>query len=130
MSSWPPAVLLGTPQDVMRQIFRGMLRACGVRNAELRSSCEDVLAVLQDKSRRWDILILDGSFQEIPKALRAIKEEAGTQLRVVLVFSALTREEILAAKDAGADDFMVYPVSQAVLESRLRKLMEPAMTAR
>lgn len=130
MGMWPPAVLLGARQDVMRQIFRGMLRACGIRSMELRGSCEETVAVLQGRTRKWDILILDGSLEGAPEALRAAKEEAGPQLKAILIFSAPTREDILAAKSAGADDLMIYPVSQAVLEGRLRKLSEVAMTAR
>lgn len=124
MNAWPPAVLLALGQDVMRQIFRGMLRSCGVRSVELRSSCEDALALLRDPAKGWDVLLLDAGLPGALEALRAAKEKIHPHLKVVLVFSAATREEIVEAKAAGADDLMIYPVSQAVLENRLRKLMD------
>lgn len=130
MNAWPPAVLLAMGQDVMRQIFRGLLRGCGVRSMELRSSCEDALAVLQDPARRWDVLLLDAGLPGVLETLRAAKENIGPHLKAVLVFSSLAREEIAEAKAAGVDDLMIYPVSQAVLEGRLRKLMDMEVVRR
>ena len=130
MNAWPPAVLLTMGQDVMRQIFRGMLRGCGVRSVEIRPSCEDALALLQDPSRRWDVLVLDGGLPGALETLRAAKEKTGPHLKVILVFSSPTRKEIVEAKAAGVDDLMIYPVSEAVLEGRLRKLMDMEIVRR
>ena len=129
MNRWPPNVLFAAYNDFMRQVSRGMLRRCGVNEVVHRLSCEEVFAAARRRDdKKYQILILDGA---LPNALEAIKEPGEglwPELKIILIFSGPTREEVLNAINAGAHDILTYPFTEEVLEKRLHKLTSTVKT--
>ncbi len=129
MNRWPPNVLFAAYNDFMRQVIRDMLRRCGVNEVVHRLSCEEVFAAARRRDdKKYQILILDGA---LPNALEAIKEPGEglwPELKIILIFSGPTREEVLNAINAGAHDILTYPFTEEVLETRLHKLTSTAKT--
>jgi CheY-like chemotaxis protein len=122
MHGWPPAILLCAKQDILRQAFRNMLRKCGVEDLELSSSSAEAFEEISRGLKRWQVLILDRELAGALETVQKIRDRFGPHLKVVLISSSPTREEVLEAIQAGANDFLTYPVSQATVEEKLRRL--------
>ena len=122
MGTWPPAVLLAARQDVMRQALRDMLRRSGVLELEHRASCGEIREALAKDPNRWTTVILDAAFPDALEVVQGVREKFGPFPKVILICSGPTREDVLAAARAGVNDFFTYPVSQATIERKLRKL--------
>ncbi len=130
MTHWPPAVLLGVHRDAIGQAMRDMLRACGIRELDLRYSSPEVSESVRKQSWMWDVLILDGSLAGGLQAVETIRQTMGRKLKIIVIFSGPKREDILEALRAGVNDFLAYPVSRATVEKKLRRLMDQEERAR
>lgn len=58
------------------------------------------------------------------KELRRANDAYIRRLPVILVTSALTRETVLAGRDAGVDEFVSKPIAPAALQQRLQMVVE------
>lgn len=122
MGSWPPAVMLVAKQDMMRHAFRDMLRKSGVEKLDLGSSSDHAFQEISRAAKRWQVLILDRKLPGSLETVQKIRERFGPHPKIVLISPSPTREEVLEAVQAGANDFFTYPVSQATIEEKLRRL--------
>jgi DNA-binding response OmpR family regulator len=58
------------------------------------------------------------------RQLRRANDARVRQLPLILVMSGLTREKVLAGRDAGADEFVAKPIAPAALQQRLQMVIE------
>ena len=105
------------------KLLAGLLEAKGYRTCTATSGVE-ALAVLA--AERPDLVLLDVmmpgmSGYDVCRSIRA--DPAQAMLPVVLVTALDPAEERAKGLDAGADDFLSKPVSQAELLARVRSLL-------
>ncbi|MBL0937841.1 MAG: response regulator transcription factor [Gemmatimonadaceae bacterium] len=124
-----PLLLIEDNQDVIAW-FRRLLDPSDEEIC-VASSIRDARAVLGSEPFATiivDLTLPDGSGVDILPDLRARHPDAG-----ILVFSAHESDDrIVQALEAGADDYVVKPVSPAVLKARLtalRRRLTPASRA-
>jgi len=110
--------------STMRRIIRNLLRDLGFNNTYEADDGQSALPLV--KSGEYDFLITDWSMPgmngiDLLKEIRATPEVAS--LPVLMVTADATREQILAAVEAGVNDFIVKPFTAAVLESKITKIL-------
>ena len=122
MDQWPPTILFAASRDVTRQAVRDMLRASGVRDLEFCSSAEKVFSAIEKQDQMWEILILDNTLPNALELMEKIREELDAHMKLILIFSGPTRQEIMDAIQSGVSEILTYPFSQATIEKKLHKL--------
>ncbi len=110
-------------QDVGRDVLRDIIRKCGVRSLQMYSSASEMLSALKSQVKRWNIFIVDGSFPDSLETVANARKTGGENLKILIIFSGPTKEQILDAIKAGANDFLAMPYSQITVEEKLNKLM-------
>lgn len=111
----------------MRTILRMTLEACGFKDLKVAASGARGFEVLQ--SYLPDLIITDwempgGSGIDLLRRVRTDAESPDQFLPVVVLSGYAYRESISEARDAGATDFLVKPVSAKRVVSRITGLIE------
>jgi len=120
----PPAgALVVFGKEFSRQAFYGMLQRSDTEPIKLCFSSRDALNLLNQSAKKWGLLILDGAIPDALDTVRTLRRRIGPHIKIVLAFSGPRLEEIQGAIQAGADDVVTYPVSQATLERKLHRLL-------
>ncbi|MEK6710955.1 MAG: response regulator [Nitrospinota bacterium] len=110
-------------QDVGRDVLRDILRRCQIRNIQMYSSSSELLVALKTQVKKWNIVIVDCSQPDALEVVTKIREAAGASVKILILFSGPTKEEVMKAIEAGVNDFLTLPFSQATVEEKLNKLM-------
>ncbi|MEZ6028879.1 MAG: response regulator [Hyphomonadaceae bacterium] len=58
------------------------------------------------------------------RAIRRLEDDRLRRLPIILVTSGLTRQMVIAGRDAGADEFLAKPISPAAMQQRLQMVIE------
>jgi CheY-like chemotaxis protein len=77
----------------------------------------DVVLVSWEESDAFDGL-------DFIRSIRRLDDHRMRRLPVVLVTAGLTRQLVIAGRDAGADEFLAKPISPAALQQRLQMVIE------
>ncbi|MEK6710312.1 MAG: hypothetical protein AABZ64_07015 [Nitrospinota bacterium] len=117
-------VILAFGEEFSRQAFRSMVLKTGFDTIRVSSSCQDVLTCLNQSARKWSLLILDGRMARAIETVRTLRNRVGPHIKILMVFAGPTQHEIMEATQAGADNVLTFPVSQATLEKKLARLVE------
>ncbi|MDA1001268.1 MAG: response regulator [bacterium] len=117
---WPPNVLIASDKDLTRKLVRDSLRLLGLEIFQPVRSSREALQTLQKEKNRWQLLILDSGAAGALETVKEIREVLGAELKILLLLSAPTREEILAASEAGVNGFVAIPFSPSTLEEKMR----------
>ncbi|MBI3128561.1 MAG: response regulator [Candidatus Tectomicrobia bacterium] len=110
-------------QDVGRDVLRDILRRCGLKSLQMFSSGSEMLAALKTQVKKWNIIIVDSAQPDALDLVKKIRESGGASLKILILFSGPTKEEVVNAIQAGVNDFLTMPFSQATVEEKLNKLM-------
>ena len=116
--------VLAFGEEFSRQAFHSMLQRTGIDKIRICSSCHDALTTLDQSARKWNLLVLDGRIPQALETVRALRQRIGPHIKILMAFSGPTREMVTEAVEAGVDDVVTYPVSQATLEKKLSHLVE------
>jgi two-component system chemotaxis response regulator CheY len=103
----------------VRRIARRMLEEAGMRVAEAADGVEGLDAC---RSFRPDYVLLDWNMPRMNgiECLKAIREEFGTEVpRVILCTTENDPEHIVAAIDAGAQEFIMKPFDADILLGKI-----------
>lgn len=111
--------------STMRRIVKNLLKELGFNNVEEAEDGVDALKKMQ--SSHFDFIITDWNMPnmdglELLKAIRA--EPKFTALPVLMVTAEAKKENIIAAAQAGASNYVVKPFTAAILEEKLNKIFE------
>lgn len=120
LASGPRLVLIVDDVPDNRNILDRYLKTGGYVTA-LAESGREALSIMS--KARPDIVLLDWMMPGFSglETLRAIRERFGKNQLPVIMCSALGEEEsVVSALDAGANDYMVKPISPAILRARMR----------
>jgi len=114
-------ILLADDDAVSRTLVEHWVTAWGYRPALARNGQEALSMLLADEDLRivlldWVMPKLDGL--ETCRAIRASLRGASTY--VILLTGRDTRQDVLSALDAGADDYILKPFNPVELRIRLR----------
>jgi len=86
-------------------------------------------ALLRDlRQQSFDLLILDWTLPDIsgPAIVKWVREELASRIPILFATNRRAEADLVAGLSAGADDFMVKPISVAELEARVHALLRRA----
>ena len=110
----------GLIADILRNLNIGTIN--GARSARLADS--------ELIERKLDLILLSAEGELVPEALAFIRQlrknpdDRVRRLPVILITSALTRQLVIDARDAGVDEFVAKPITPAALQQRLQMVIE------
>jgi DNA-binding NtrC family response regulator len=110
-------------QDVGRDVLRDILRRCGIRSMQMYSASAEMLVGLKANAKKWHCVVIDSAVPDALEVVTKIREAGGAGMKILIIFSGPTKEEVLRAIQAGANDFLAMPFSQATVEEKLHKVM-------
>lgn len=116
--------VLAFGEEFSRQAFHSMLQRSGIDKIRICSSCHDALAAVNQSARKWNLLVLDSRIPRAFETVRTLRQRIGPHIKILMAFSGPTREMVTEAVEAGVDEVVTYPVSQATLEKKLARLVE------
>ena len=111
--------------DGMRNILREMLRRCGARQIDTAANGDDALANLM--RNKYDIILCDYHLGP-GKNGQQVLEEARAQnlIGAATVWAMITAEKtsdmVMGAVEHQPDDYLIKPLTEAMLQSRLIRL--------
>ncbi|HWL70870.1 MAG TPA: response regulator [Geminicoccus sp.] len=118
-------ILLVDDYRSMLRIIRNLLRQAGFANVAEATDAEAALALLA--GRRFGLVISDWNMQPTGglALLKAMRADPRIGLVPFIMVTAEGRaEDVLAARDAGADHYLVKPFSAATLEAKIGRALQ------
>lgn len=111
----------------MRSMLMGFLKSMGVTDMDSAANAKEALALLSAK--KYDIVICDynlGSGQNGQQILEEAKYRnyIGYSTIWVMVTAEKTMDMFMGAAETRPDDYLLKPITEALLEMRLNKLIE------
>ncbi len=114
-------VLIAEDSDVLRQMLKTALTKWGYEVAVARDGEEAWKALKSDETMRLVILDWQMPGTKGIDVCRRVRDELGRRYRYTILLSERNdRESIIAALQAGADDFLAKPFDPDEMEQRLR----------
>lgn len=121
-------VLVVDTNSFSRGLIGEILRNLNVTNISSARDAEIAATYLID--RQIDVILV--SWEESDafdglgfiRSIRRMTDDRLRRLPVILVTSGLTRQLVIAGRDAGADEFLAKPISPAALQQRLSMVIE------
>ncbi len=109
----------------MRKIERNILGQLGVKNVDEADDGSTALPKL--KANPYDIVLLDWNMPtmtglELLKTMRADDELKETP--VIMVTAEALKDNIVAAAQAGVNDYIVKPFTAGALEEKIKKVLK------
>ena len=130
-------VLLTDDYDFMQSLMGGMLRAFGVGNTMVCSSTKEAIELLtitlsQMKAGNCkpidmvlvDWMMPDGSGVDVIKWIRNHKSDQIRFMPIILVSAFASEDVVIAARDYGANEALVKPVSGQKLANRILSVID------
>lgn len=117
--------------STMRRIVCNLLKEAGFGNTD---EAEDgVAALVKLRSSKFDFVVSDINMPnmngfELLKQIRA--DENLKSLPVLMVTAEAKKEDIVLAAQSGATGYIVKPFTKAVLEEKLRKIIDKLQIAK
>jgi two-component system chemotaxis response regulator CheY len=115
-------VLVVEDHSTMSRIIRSLLKSIGFENIDDASDGSAALSKMRDK--RYGLVISDWNMQpmtgyDLLKEVRAVPDLAGTA--VILVTAESRTENVIAARKAGADSYIVKPFNAQTLKAKIEQ---------
>lgn len=121
-------VLIADPYPQLREIMRDiLLRGIGVEEVIEARNGEEAIALMRELM--CDVAVVDCSMKpvggiEMTKRIRSGEETIDPFLPVILVSGHADIGEIVAARDAGANEYLAKPLSAKILDLRLSAVIK------
>lgn len=109
----------------MRKIEKNILGQLGIKNVDEADDGSTALPKLQ--ANQYDVVLLDWNMPtmtglELLKAMRA--DENLKNVPVIMVTAEALKDNIVAAAQAGVNDYVVKPFTAGTLEEKLKKVLK------
>jgi len=122
------SVLVLDPNSFSRGLISEILRNLNVMSITPARDAETAMPYLAE--RPIDVVLV--SWEEADplngltfiRRVRQLEDNRQRQIPIILVTAGLTRQLVLAGRDAGADEFLAKPISPAALQQRLQMVIE------
>ncbi|MBT3351020.1 MAG: response regulator [Nitrospinaceae bacterium] len=118
-----PSVIFAAREEFMIRIVRDLLRGCDIKTVGTNTVVKEAVADIRAHAKKWDIFLLDGNFDEAFDTVEEMRNEFGPHIKILLLMSTPTKEDVVRAHQVGVNDFVVLPCSQVDFEGKLYKLM-------
>lgn len=121
-------VMVADPFNQLRDLIRDiLLRGIGVGQVYDAQNGQDALKMVREVP--CDVIIADAGMSpiggiELTRRIREGEEGVDPFTPVIVMSGHASVGEILAARDAGANDFVAKPLSAKILDLRLRALVD------
>ncbi len=121
-------VLVVDDSDFSAQLLKSLLHSVGVRSILVLPSAKEGLAYLAHEPDKVDLAILDWIMPEMSgldmlKAIRAA-DSPKRDLPVIMISGEPLKERVEAARNAGAHDFLVKPLSAQRLKEAVYNALD------
>lgn len=123
-------VLVVDDYNTMIRIIRNLLKQLGFENVDDASDGSSALAKLRE--RRYGLVISDWNMEpmtgyELLKEVRGDSQLSRTPF--IMVTAESKTENVVAAKKAGVDNYIVKPFNAQTLKTKIELVFEPAEEA-
>ncbi len=108
----------------MRKIEKNILGQLGIKNVDEADDGSTALPKIQQNS--YDLIMLDWNMPQMSglELLKAVRADPSTKdVPIVMVTAEALKDNIIAAAQAGVNDYIVKPFTAAVLEDKLNKVL-------
>jgi len=111
----------------MRTMLREFVRTMGVTEIETASNGRDALLALE--AQRFDIVVCDYNLGPGPNGQQVLEESRlknliGVATVWAMVTAEKTPEMVMGAAEVKPDDYLLKPINQMVLQTRLQRLLD------
>ncbi|VAX18886.1 Chemotaxis regulator - transmits chemoreceptor signals to flagellar motor components CheY [hydrothermal vent metagenome] len=109
----------------MRKIEKNILGQLGIKNVD--EADDGTTALPKVQQNQYDIILLDWNMPQMSglELLKAIRADPNTKnVPIVMVTAEALKDNIVAAAQAGVNDYIVKPFTAAVLEEKLVKVLK------
>lgn len=111
----------------IRKLVRVILRSIGADMVEDATDGKDAIAKIEQSVPDivlcdWEMEPMDGL--EFTRYIRRSPNSPNSFLPVIMMTGLADRERVLAARDAGANEFVIKPLSAQTLHSRIASILE------
>ena len=127
MSDLDPSIRVLIVDDfaTMRKIERNILGQLGIKNVDEADDGSTALPKLQ--SNTYDVVLLDWNMPtmsglDLLKAIRS--DDSLKSIPVIMVTAEALKDNIVAAAQAGVNDYVVKPFTAGALEEKLKKVLK------
>ncbi len=118
-------VLVVDDAPTMRRIVRSLLRELGMKNVR---EAEDGNAALESlKTKKADLVVSDWNMPNMSgiELLKAIRGDGGLKdLPVLMITAEAKKENIMAAVQAGVNNYIVKPFNAQTLQEKIEKIFK------
>lgn len=108
----------------MRKIEKNILGQLGIKNVDEADDGSTALPKLQ--SNQYDIILLDWNMPTMTglELLKAVRSDDNLKdIPVIMVTAEALKDNIVAAAQAGVNDYIVKPFTAATLEEKMKKVL-------
>jgi two-component system chemotaxis response regulator CheY len=119
-------VLIVDDYKTMLRIIRNLMKQLGFNNVDEATDGTAALQKLRDK--KYDLIISDWNMDPMT-GLQLLREvRADTKLKAtpfIMVTAESKTENVIAAKEAGVNNYIVKPFNAATLKAKLQAVLGP-----
>jgi len=113
--------------ETMRGVIRGLLRRCGAQRVDTAASSEEAAKMLSKAS--YDVVLCDYNLGEGRNGQMLLEEARHkgwiTPANVWIMITAEKSSDMISvAAEQAPDDYLLKPITEGVLSSRLQRLLE------
>jgi len=117
-------VLVAHDNDYIRELMRTILSALGVGRVRAAQSGQEALTLVDDRLQPPDVMMCSWWFRDMQGAdlLLRLRQELLTSARflpVVMIAGQARQADVIAARDAGANEFITVPIAPRTVYERL-----------
>ncbi len=116
-------ILVADPSAYLASLTSTLLRSVGIK--KITEVADARAAQIALERMRFDALIIDSALAPLDgvaltRAIRTDPHNPNRDTTIVLVFSEISKVQLIEARDAGVTEFIRKPLSATVLDMRLR----------
>ncbi|CAG9167344.1 response regulator transcription factor [Cupriavidus pampae] len=122
-----PNVALLSSGSTRPQTIEALLSVAGFRCCVFHAGRDLIHGISHDT---YDMLLIDRELPDIPAidVIRAVRAARARDVPIVMLSEVSNDDALVEALDAGADDYLVQPMSERVLLARIAALRRRVMT--
>lgn len=109
----------------MRKIEKNILGQLNIKNVDEADDGSTALPKVQQN--HYDVILLDWNMPQMSglEFLKAVRADPNTKnVPIIMVTAEALKDNIIAAAQAGVNDYVVKPFTAAVLEEKLKKVLK------
>ena len=115
-------ILVVDDYNTMIRIIRNLLKQIGFDNVEEASDGSEALALLRNPEKKYSLVISDWQMEPMTgfELLKEVRADGDLkEMPFIMVTAESKSENVIAAKRAGVDNYIVKPFNAATLKSKI-----------